>query len=106
MGPTVRPIFRDETTPGVKPAIKPGRRQCVVSLRGLTSSGAGACVAKIRGSSTGDSFFDTEIGTIELDLTNQESSDGFPILAPYAYLQVEIVSISGTDAAVSADLTE
>lgn len=68
---------------------------------GSTSAGAGAAVIEIYGSLFGITGTWVLLGTITLTLGTSVTNDGFPGDAPWPYLTVKVVSISGTNAAVT-----
>ncbi len=68
---------------------------------GLTSSGAGACVATIYGSSAGTANTWVVLGTITLTLSATTAADGFASAASWKYTMAKLASVSGTDAACS-----
>ncbi len=68
---------------------------------GSTSAGVGASVIEIYGSLFGITGTWVLLGTITLTLGTAVTNDGFASDAPWPYLAVKVVSISGTDAAVT-----
>ena len=68
---------------------------------GSTSAAAGASVIEIYGSLFGITGTWVLLGTISLTLGTAITSDGFVGDAPWPYVAVKVVSISGTDAAVT-----
>lgn len=84
-------------------------RPLTFQASGLTSSGAGAAVVKIwvsnREEPSTESTDDwVEAGEMPLTLSDERSSDGMTIVAPWRWAMAELVSISGTDAAVDVEV--
>lgn len=69
---------------------------------GSTSAGTGASVVKIEASLDPDLDNWVTIGTVTLTLGTTPTTDGFAMDAPWQWFRVEVVSISGTNAEVSA----
>ncbi len=69
---------------------------------GSTSAGAGAAVIEIYGSLFGITGTWVLLGTITLTLDTAITNDGFASDAPWPFLATKVVSISGTEAAVTA----
>ena len=68
---------------------------------GSTTAGAGAAVIEIYGSLFGITGTWVLLGTITLTLGTVVTNDGFASDSPWPYLAVKVVSISGTNAAVT-----
>lgn len=76
---------------------------------GLTSSGAGAAVVKIWCSNREDPSTESTddwvgAGEMTLTLSDERSSDGMTIIAPWRWAMAELVSISGTGAEVDVEV--
>lgn len=68
---------------------------------GATTAGAGATVIEIYGSLFGITGTWVLLGTITLTLGTAVVCDGFASDAPWPYIATKVVSISGTNAAVT-----
>ena len=71
---------------------------------GSTSAGTGASVIEIYGSLFALTGTWVLLGTITLTLGTTVTNDGFASDAPWPYVAVKVVSISGTDAAVTVGI--
>lgn len=99
-------VFNEATAVGTSdPYYLWGAKQ-TFHATGQTTAGAGAVVVKIFGSNmdapnkavAGDWV---ELGEISLVLSTTKTGDSFAIDAPYRFFRAEVMSISGTNAAVS-----
>ena len=88
-------------TPNPNIVMAPKR---VFQAYGSTSAGAGASVIEIYGSLFGTTGTWVLLGTITLTLGTAVTTDGFASDAPWPYIATKVVSISGTDASVSASM--
>lgn len=66
---------------------------------GSVSTSTGSATIIIEVSNDGTNF--KTLGTISLSLTTSETSDGFVVDAPWAFVRANVTVISGTDATVS-----
>lgn len=71
-------------------------------LDGTTSSGSGAATVNVEVSNDGANF--VRIGTISLTLGTASTNDGFQTDAAWSYVRGNVVSISGTGAAISLNM--
>lgn len=102
---TVLTLIAAQTTTDASP-LHPARVDALPANRafqayGSTSAGAGASVIEIYGSLWGITGTWVLLGTITLTLGTAVTNDGFASLAPWPYVAVKVVSISGTNAAVT-----
>lgn len=108
---TILPLISAQTTTDASPLHStnspqqwrlPAKR--VFQAYGSTTAGAGAAVIEIYGSLFGITGTWVLLGTITLTLGTAVTNDGFASDAPWPYLAVKVVSISGTNAAVTASV--
>lgn len=99
---TVTTLLDAVTVTGAGSAVQPKAQAMAFSARGNTSAGAGAATIAIQASNSGLANTWFTIGTITLTLSTTTTADGFGCLVPYAYIQANCTSLSGTNATVTA----
>ena len=98
-------ILDAATATGAGEAHSPNKSKMSFYAYGTTSSGAGASVIRIEANNESLSAADGKwvaLGSITLTLGTTVTSDGFVIDAPWNFIRAYVVSISGTNASVSA----
>lgn len=75
------------------------RGKMTFQAKGSTSASTGAASIAVQVSNDGTNWL--TLGTISLSLSTTETSDGFSSDAPWAFVRGNVLSISGTGAAVS-----
>ncbi len=101
-------LISNQTTIDATPA-NPARVNALSAKRvfqayGSTTVGTGASVIEIYGSLYGTAGPWVLLGTISLTLGTAVVADGFASDAPWPFIAVKVVSISGTGAAVTVGL--
>lgn len=99
----VLPLFADKTSTFTSDSAEPWHTNRTFEAYGTTGSGSGAATIIIEVRNSEQSDWHT-MATITLILSTTVTGDGFSSSAAWRYVRARLSAISGTGAAVSANL--
>lgn len=98
----VTTIMNAVTSTGAGSAFQPWTVLKTFQIHGLTSSGTGASVIDIEGSNDDSEY--VVLATANLVLSTTRVNESFVSEGPWRYIRANIISISGTGAAVTVNM--